>query len=78
MKRKFGSRHNSCPNSPTYQKYSVSSGEKAGRAVWRIGKVRDWHGTSAMSMAESATVKTAKRQFRVWLKEKYGTIEEVE
>ena len=23
MKRKFGSRHNSCQNSPTYQKYSV-------------------------------------------------------
>ena len=22
MKRKFGSRHNSCPNSPTYRKYS--------------------------------------------------------
>ena len=23
MRRKFGSRHNSCPNSPTYRKYAV-------------------------------------------------------
>ena len=28
MKRKFGSRHNSCQNSPTYQKYSVRLAKK--------------------------------------------------
>lgn len=28
MKRKFGSRHNSCQNSPTYQKYSVLLAKK--------------------------------------------------
>ena len=28
MKRKFGSRHNSCPNSPTYHKYAVALATK--------------------------------------------------
>ena len=28
LKRKFGGRHNSCPNSPTYEKYSVRLAKK--------------------------------------------------
>lgn len=36
-KRKFGSRHNSCPNSPTYQKYSV---RLAGELAKRYGQRR--------------------------------------
>ena len=28
MKRKFGGRHNSCPNSPTYRKYSLRQAQK--------------------------------------------------
>ena len=33
LKRKFGGRHNSCPNSPTYEKYSVRLAQKSCREV---------------------------------------------
>ena len=43
MKRKFGGRHNSCPNSPVYQKYSA---RLAGKLALRYGEYENliaWH-----------------------------------
>ena len=67
MKRKFGSRHNSCPNSPVYQKYSLAEryGTYDNIAAWHISN--EYGGECYCENCEKA--------FRVWLKEKYGSIE---
>ena len=43
MKRKFGSRHNSCPNSPTYRKYSVALAEKLAERYRDYDNIVAWH-----------------------------------
>lgn len=72
MKRKFGSRHNSCQNSPTYQKYSVLLAKKLAERYGERECVIGWHICN-----EYGGECYCEKQFRVWLKEKYGTIEEV-
>ncbi len=75
LKRKFGGRHNSCPNSPTYQKYSVLLAEKLAEhfrdqkniAAWHIGN--EYGGRCYCENCEKA--------FRVWLRKKYGTLEKL-
>lgn len=74
-KRKFGSRHNSCPNSPTYRKYSVRIAEKLAERykdhpallVWHISN--EYGGYCYCDNCEAA--------FREWLKARYGTVEAV-
>ena len=59
MKRKFGARHNSCPNSPTYRKYSVALAAKLAE------RYKDYaislHGIFPMNMAGNVTAKTVKK-----------------
>ena len=43
MKRKFGSRHNSCPNSPTYRKYSVALAAKLAERYKSYNNIVSWH-----------------------------------
>ena len=43
MKRKFGSRHNSCPNSPVYQKYSVALARKLAERYGTYDNIVTWH-----------------------------------
>ncbi|MCC8044904.1 MAG: beta-galactosidase [Clostridiales bacterium] len=74
-KRKFGSRHNSCPNSPTYQKYSV---RLAGKLAERYGNRKNivaWH-VSNEYMGE-CYCENCEKAFRVWLKDRYGTLDEL-
>ncbi|CAM3561905.1 beta-galactosidase [Marinicrinis lubricantis] len=74
-KRKFGGRHNSCPNSPTYRKYAAAiAGKLAARykdhpalELWNISN--EFGGACYCDLCE--------KQFRVWLKERYGTLENV-
>lgn len=73
LRRKFGSRHNSCPNSPVFQKYSrVLAGKLAERyggydnlIAWHVGN--EYGGACYCENCEKA--------FRTWLKEKYQTLE---
>lgn len=72
-RRKFGGRHNSCPNSPTYRHFAALMAEKlaerygdhAGLLVWHINN--EYGGTCYCENCE--------RQFRVWLKARYSTLE---
>ncbi|SFM23104.1 beta-galactosidase [Salibacterium qingdaonense] len=75
QQRKFGGRHNSCPNSPTYRKYSERIAEKLaarykehpGVLIWHVSN--EYGGYCYCGHCEAA--------FREWLKEKYKTLDEV-
>ena len=75
MKRKFGSRHNSCPNSPVYQKYSRALAEKLAERYGKYDNIVAWHISN--EYGGECYCENCEKAFRVWLKEKYGTIEEV-
>jgi beta-galactosidase len=74
-KRKFGGRHNSCPNSLTYRKYaSLFVGKlvdtyKNHPAVllWNISN--EWGGVCYCENCE--------KEFRIWLKKRYQSLENV-
>ncbi len=71
--RKFGARHNSCPNSPTYRKYArLLASKLADRykdhpalAVWHISN--EFGGSCYCDNCASA--------FRSWLKNRYDTLD---
>ncbi|SFO91708.1 beta-galactosidase [Salibacterium halotolerans] len=75
QQRKFGGRHNSCPNSPTYRKYSERIADKLaarykehpGVLIWHVSN--EYGGYCYCGYCEAA--------FREWLKEKYKTLDEV-
>ena len=67
MKRKFGSRHNSCQNSPTYQKYSVLLAKKLAERYGERECVIGWH--ICNEYGGECYCENCEKQFRVWLKE---------
>lgn len=75
MKRKFGSRHNSCPNSPTYQKYAAALASKLAERYGKYDNIVAWHISN--EYGGECYCENCEKKFREWLKEKYGTIEEV-
>ncbi len=74
-KRKFGGRHNSCPNSPIYHKYSSLLAEKLAERYKDYDNIVAWHVSN--EYGGECFCENCEKAFRVWLKEKYGTIEEV-
>ncbi|MCA0755627.1 beta-galactosidase [Paenibacillus sp. N4] len=72
-KKKFGRRHNSCPNSPTFRLY----GERlAGRLAERYKDhpaLLLWHVNNEMGWR--CYCDNCERAFRVWLQERYGTLD---
>ena len=74
-KRKFGSRHNSCPNSPTYRKYSALLAGKLAERYKTYDNITAWHISNEYGGA--CYCENCEKAFRVWLKKKYKTIEEV-
>lgn len=75
IRRKFGSRHNSCPNSPTYRKYSVALADKLAQRYQNYDNIVAWHISNEYGGA--CYCDNCEKAFRRWLKEKYGTIEEL-
>ncbi|MGN0377548.1 MAG: beta-galactosidase [Suilimivivens sp.] len=75
MKRKFGSRHNSCPNSPTYRKYSVALAEKLAERYKDYDNIVAWHISN--EYGGECYCENCERAFRRWLKNKYKTIDEL-
>lgn len=73
MKRKFGGRHNSCPNSPTFQKYSVRLAGELARRYQNQENILLWHVNNEFGGA--CYCENCEKAFRVWLKKKYRTIE---
>lgn len=75
MKRKFGGRHNSCPNSLIYRKYSVSLAEKLAERYRDYDNITAWHISN--EYGGECYCENCEKAFRVWLKDRYQTIEEL-
>ncbi len=70
---KFGFRHNACPNSPVYRKYSALMAEKLAQRY--AGRVSCWHINN--EYGGICYCPNCEKAFRVWLQKKYGTLEAV-
>lgn len=75
MKHKFGGRHNSCPNSPTYRKYTVALATKLAERYQHYDNIVAWHISNEYS--GECYCENCEKKFREWLKEKYKTLDEV-
>ena len=74
-KRKFGGRHNSCPNSPTYRKYSEMIAAKLAEHYKDHPMLSAWHISN--EYGGYCYCDQCERGFREWLEERYGTIEKL-
>lgn len=74
-KRKFGGRHNSCPNSPTYRLYSERIAHKLAERYKDHPAVLVWHVSN--EYGGDCYCDNCERAFRVWLKEKYQTLDQL-
>ncbi|WP_373230530.1 beta-galactosidase [Cohnella sp.] len=74
-KRKFGGRHNSCPNSPTYRKYSVLMADRLAERYKNHPALLIWHISN--EYGGYCYCDNCAAAFRVWLQERYGSIEVV-
>ena len=75
MKRKFGARHNSCPNSPAYRKYSVALATKLAERYKDYDNIVAWHISN--EYGGECYCENCEKAFRVWLHKKYGTLDEL-
>ncbi len=75
VRRKHGNRHSFCPNSPNFRRLSVGLARKLAERygqhpalqVWHVGN--EYGGTCYCDQCAEA--------FRVWLKNRYGTLDEL-
>ncbi|MCM3173522.1 beta-galactosidase [Paenibacillus sp. MER 99-2] len=74
-KRKFGGRHNSCPNSPTYRKYSEKMADKLAERYKNHPAVLVWHISN--EYGGDCYCDNCEKAFRVYLKERYKTLDQV-
>jgi len=76
-KRKFGGRHNFCPNSPTYRHYATRMAEKLAERYKDHPALLIWHINNEYGGAGNCYCDNCEAAFREWLKKRYGTLEEV-
>lgn len=74
-RHKFGSRHNSCPSSPTYQKYAAALAKKLAERYKDHDNIVAWHISN--EYGGECYCENCEKKFREWLREKYGSIDEV-
>lgn len=74
-KRKFGGRHNSCPNSLTYRKYAVRIAEKLAQRYKDHPAVIVWHVSN--EFGGDCYCDNCEKAFRVWLRERYGSLDKL-
>lgn len=72
---KFGQRHNACPNSLVYQKYASRLAGKLAERYGHDPHVKCWHINN--EYGGECFCENCEKAFRVWLKERYETIEAV-
>ncbi|RKJ22373.1 beta-galactosidase [bacterium D16-50] len=75
VRRKYGRRHNSCPNSPTYRKYAAALTEQIARRYAEYDNIVAWHVSN--EYGGICYCDNCEKKFREWLKKKYRTIEAV-
>ncbi len=73
IKRKFGGRHNSCPNSLTYRKYAPRLAAELAKRYKDYDNIVAWHISN--EFGGECYCENCERAFREWLKKEYGTIE---
>ena len=74
-KHKFGQRHNFCPNSPTYRKYSKLIAAKLAERYKNHPALLVWHVSN--EYGGSCYCDNCAEAFRVWLKNRYGTLDKL-
>ncbi|MHA7963899.1 beta-galactosidase [Paenibacillus sp. CAU 1782] len=72
-KRKFGGRHNSCPSSPAYRKYSAAIAGKLAERYHALPGLVIWHISN--EYGGYCYCDNCADAFRVWLQNRYGTLE---
>ena len=72
---KYGQRHNACPNSPVFQKFSAALAGKLAERYGRNPHVKCWHISN--EYGGDCYCENCEKAFRIWLREKYGTLEAV-
>ena len=72
---KFGHRHNACPNSPVFQKYAKRLAEKLAERYGDNKNIVCWHISN--EYGGECYCENCAKAFRVWLKDKYKTLDEV-
>ena len=70
---KFGHRHNACPNSLVYQKHAKALVENLAKRYSKNEHVTCWHVNN--EYGGECYCENCEKEFRVWLKKKYKTIE---
>ena len=73
MHHKFGKRHNACPSSPVYRKYSAALAGKLAERYAGDPAIKMWHINNEYGGA--CFCENCERKFRLWLKEKYQTLD---
>lgn len=74
-KHKFGHRHNHCPNSPTFKKFAPLLAEKLSERYGHFSEIVCWHISN--EYGGECYCDNCEKAFRVWLKDKYKSIDEV-
>lgn len=75
VRRKYGRRHNACPNSPTYRKYASALVEAIAQRYAGYENIVGWHVSN--EYGGMCYCDNCEKQFREWLKKKYKTIDAV-
>ncbi len=75
MRRKFGGRHNSCPNSSIYRKFSVRIADKLAERYKDYDNIIAWHISN--EYGGECYCDLCEKEFRNWLKNRYVTIDEL-
>ncbi|MBD2868503.1 beta-galactosidase [Paenibacillus arenilitoris] len=71
--KKYGRRHNSCPNSPTFRLYAERMARKLAERYKEHPALLLWHVNNEMGWR--CYCGNCERAFRVWLRERYGTLD---
>ncbi|WP_028551236.1 beta-galactosidase [Paenibacillus sp. UNC451MF] len=73
--RKFGGRHNFCPSSPSYRRFSRLMARKMAERYGNHPALAVWHVNN--EYGGSCYCNQCEKAFRVWLKKRYGTLDAV-
>lgn len=72
-KRKFGGRHNSCPNSPTYRKYAQRMATKLAERYANHPALLIWHISN--EYGGYCYCDNCAESFRLWLQKRYASLD---
>lgn len=74
-KRKFGRRHNSCPNSPSFRKFGREMVRRLADRYKDHPALLVWHVNN--EIGNRCYCENCEAAFRVWLQKRYGTLEKL-